>query len=434
MKRKMFTILLVLMLGIVSACSNSSETQGTSEGSGEKVKLTTAVFGADAEAAQGWMTEIAEKVGVEIDIQVLPDGDQNEQLYKTKAATKSLPDITLYHPGTKFRSDLVPEENLLDLSDQPWVEQISDTSPYSVNEKVYGAPMGGGMGVGVFYNKELFEELGLEIPTTLDDMVEVAKKIKADSDVIPFYVSAENPIGLQTLGLASFATDQANNEKIIEEINENKASFTDAKYFIQAHQMLKDFTNQELINSDYLSASLEHSISALVEGKTAMFLSADFITNILSASYTDEDLNKLGFFPFPSEGKNVYSYKPGYAISVSKTSGNQEKAIDFINYFMTKEGQEIFLKHNKGFKTPALADLGLDASYSNELFNGMATVYAENTPIEMFDGTLIVSPGMWGPVVQEMLMGDKMPEEVAETIQSTIENNGKAEGIPGFTN
>lgn len=395
MKRKVLSIILVLLLTVVGACSNSSETQGSADSNttseGKKVKLTTAVFAADAEATQGWMTEIAEQIGVEIDIQVLPDGDQNEQLYKTKAATKSLPDITLYHPGTRFKSDLVPEENLVDLTEQSWVKQLSDTSPYSIDGKVYGAPMGGGMGVGIFYNKELFDNLGLEVPTTVDEMMKVAKTIKQESDVIPFYVSGENPMGLNSLGLASFAVDEAHNENLVKEINDKKATVMDAKHFIQSHQMLEDLNNEKLINSDYLSASLEHAITALVEGKTAMFLTADFITNLLSASYSDDELNKLGFFPYPSEGKNVYAYKPGYALSVSKTSKHQEKAIEFMNYFMTKEGQQIFLDNNRGFKTPALAGLELDTSNSNELFKSMSKVYAENTPIEMFDGTLIAS-------------------------------------------
>jgi raffinose/stachyose/melibiose transport system substrate-binding protein len=429
-----FTMLVVLIL-FISGCSSKSS-QGNSEGEGtpsseKKVTLTTAVFGGDAEASEGWMKEIADKIGIEVDIQVLPDGDQNEQLYKTKAATKSLPDLVFYHPGTKFKNDLVPQENLVDLSGQPWVDKVSNTSPYTVDGNLYAAPTGGGLGIGVFYNKEIFEQLGLEVPKTLDELVSAAQKIKDESDVIPFYVSGENPVGLQTLGLASVAVDVAKNEKLIEDINTNNASFTDAEYFIAAHQMLIDLNKKELINSDFLSATLEHSISALAEGKTAMLLTADFITNILKASYSDEELNKLGHFAFPSDGENVYAYKPGYALGIAKTSKNQDKAIEFINYFMTEEGQQIFLKNNKGFKTPAFPlDGGITGS--NELFKSITQTYAENTPVEMFDGTLIASPGTWGPMVQEMLIANRKPKEIAESIQATIEQNAKAAGIPAF--
>src|SRR5690625_3375907 len=158
MKRDCFTFkfitILFLLVMAVSGCSTENQKEGTgnmseNNANEEKVELTTAVFG-DVAIMEGWMKEIAEEIGVELDIQVLPDGEQNEQLYKTKAATQSLPDITLYHAGTKFKSgtksllnfvpditlyhagtkfksDLVPEQNLVDLSKEPWVEKLDES-------------------------------------------------------------------------------------------------------------------------------------------------------------------------------------------------------------------------------------------------------------------------------------------------------------------
>ncbi|WP_163538069.1 ABC transporter substrate-binding protein [Gracilibacillus sp. YIM 98692] len=441
MKKKIFGFMfLVVIILFISACSSESSQENidsqasddNQEASDEKVTLTTAVFAGDSEAADGWMTEIAEQIGVEIDIQVLPDGDQNQQLYKTKAATNSLPDLVLYHPGTKFKNDIVPEKNLVDLSEQKWVEKLSDTSPFSVDGKIYAAPMGGGMGVGIFYNKEVFNELGIETPETLDELVAIAEKIKSESDQVPFYVTGETPVGLESLGYAATAVDVAKNESLIEDINENKAKFTDAEYFIESHQMLEELYNKDLINSDVLSASLEHAVSAIAEGEAAMFLTADFITNILAASYSDEELNKLGHFAYPSDGEDVYAYKPGYALGVANTSEQQNKAKEFIDYFMTEEGQQIFLENNKGFKTPAFA-LESGTKSSNELFQSIAQTYADNTPVEMFDGIVVVNPGSWGPSVQQMLIGDTNPEEIAESIQATIEQNAEAAEIPEFT-
>ena len=40
--------------------------------------------------------------------------------------------------------------------------------------------------VGVIYNKAIFKELGLEVPTTWDEFIAVAEKVK-ESGQTPFY-------------------------------------------------------------------------------------------------------------------------------------------------------------------------------------------------------------------------------------------------------
>ncbi len=51
------------------------------------------------------------------------------------------------------------------------------TEIYTVDNKIYALPRDFDA-IGMFYNKKLFNELGLEPPKTYDEMIEVAKKLK----------------------------------------------------------------------------------------------------------------------------------------------------------------------------------------------------------------------------------------------------------------
>jgi len=442
MKRDCFTFkfitILFLLVMVVSGCSTENQKEGTgnmseNNANEEKVELTTAVFG-DVAIMEGWMKEIAEEIGVELDIQVLPDGEQNEQLYKTKAATQSLPDITLYHAGTKFKSDLVPEQNLVDLSKEPWVEKLDESvlSSYMVDGKVYGAPMGGATGFGGIYNYDLFEDLGLEIPTTHEDLIKVAKKIKEETDIIPLYISGADAWSLQIHGLMAFSTDMARNRELMSNINSNEETFLDAEYFIQAYETLEKMKDQGLINSDYLSATYANAQTAIAEGQAAIYFNAASLSGSLSVAYSDEELNKLGYFHYPSDGENVFSANPTYSLGIAVDSKNKKKALEFINFFMTEEGQQIYLDNQAGFALPALPDMEIDTSKYNTFLKRITEAYEGKEQYPSFESELIVNIGDFGPLVQEMLVGSKTPEAIAEAIQDTLEENAKAADIPAF--
>ena len=56
--------------------------------------------------------------------------------------------------------------------------------------KIYGIPYATNAD-GVIYNKDIFNELGLQIPKTWDEFVDVSNKIK-DSGKLPLYLTLKD--------------------------------------------------------------------------------------------------------------------------------------------------------------------------------------------------------------------------------------------------
>ena len=84
---------------------------------------------------------------------------------------------------------------LLDLGDQDYIKDVQEAyidMVYDVNkdkeETIYGVPFATNAS-GVIYNTEKFEELGLEVPKTVDELGEVAQKFK-DAGLSPDYAIA----------------------------------------------------------------------------------------------------------------------------------------------------------------------------------------------------------------------------------------------------
>lgn len=57
-------------------------------------------------------------------------------------------------------------------------DQFTNLEMFTFNDSVYGLPLNGYV-EGIFYNKEIFEQAGVEVPETFDDLVQAVEKLKA---------------------------------------------------------------------------------------------------------------------------------------------------------------------------------------------------------------------------------------------------------------
>ena len=109
---------------------------------------------------------------VSFDIELRPGGTDGDNIVKTRLATGDMADVFFYNSGSLLQA-LSPSRTLIDLSDQPFMENLVESFVPTVSqgEATYGVPFGTGMGGGILYNKVVYEDLGLEIPMTWDDFV-----------------------------------------------------------------------------------------------------------------------------------------------------------------------------------------------------------------------------------------------------------------------
>lgn len=227
MKKKLTLLAaLVLSLGVFSACGNNAgneeapkeetkveekaeegkedaekaeETEEEKEAEPAKEGQTEVIFwhamgGGQGEALEGLVADFeAENPDVKITLQHQGGyGDLNQILVATMQSPKDLPTITQAYPDWMLQfseagmvADLTDrvngEDGITDYEDI--LEGVRDE--IEQDDKIIGIPFNKSTEV-LWYNQDLFDELGLENPTNFEELKEVAKKIKEEKGIPAF--------------------------------------------------------------------------------------------------------------------------------------------------------------------------------------------------------------------------------------------------------
>ena len=213
MKKKLTLLAaLVLSIGMFSACGNNADkkeeapkeeakVEEKAEESKEPAKegQTEVVFwhamgGGQGEALESLVADF-EKENPDVKITLQHQGgygDLNQILVATMQSPKDLPTITQAYPDWMLQfseagmvADLTErvkgEEGITDYEDIfPGVRDEIEQ-----DGKIIGIPFNKSTEV-LWYNQDLFDELGLKNPTSFEELKEVAKKIKAEKDIPAF--------------------------------------------------------------------------------------------------------------------------------------------------------------------------------------------------------------------------------------------------------
>src|SRR5699024_1713881 len=110
--------------------------------------------------------------------------DQYKEKIRMIVSTDEVPDIFSSWSGS-FAQEMIDSGNVMDLTsvfeeDPEWGDSIAEVSkgPFTFDGKIMAIPWSQD-GKAFFYNKRIFEENNLEVPTTWDEFIDVLDKLKA---------------------------------------------------------------------------------------------------------------------------------------------------------------------------------------------------------------------------------------------------------------
>lgn len=109
----------------------------------------------------------------EIEVEKIKDDSEYWNAMKMRASANQLPDVMFNKPFTPSRF----QDYLLDLSDAQAAKNNTLAAGYALDGKILGIPMTAGYEY-VFYWKDMFEEAGVEAPTTWEDLKNAATTLQ----------------------------------------------------------------------------------------------------------------------------------------------------------------------------------------------------------------------------------------------------------------
>ncbi|MGG4216757.1 extracellular solute-binding protein [Paenibacillus jamilae] len=306
--------------------------------------------------------------------------DQQKLKLKTQAAAKEVPDITIVNPAAQMKP-FVDAGLLAPLNDVADKEGLKDTfqdgllNYYSFNDKLYAFPDGNNIEV-VFYNKELFEQAGIQkLPTTFDELISAVKTLKAKG-ITPIAIG-EKDSWTGSLLFMNILLRTNEGPNFLNDVLDGKKTFNDPA-FVEAVDAFQELVQAGAFPDGATSIDYNAGGNIFKTGKAAMYIMGTWETGSIDASPV---AGKVGAFQFPTvNGKgnvNEYVIAPGSAFAVSANSEHLQETKDFLHYFITEMPKIQFdLKNAIGSGQKMKGDLK-EAGYSelaislNELFKNV---------------------------------------------------------------
>ncbi|WP_221584782.1 ABC transporter substrate-binding protein [Microbacterium sp. G2-8] len=201
-----------------AGCAGSSGSQATT---GELTFVTDKSWDFDA------FSKVSdEAIDISLDSTHYADVNAFEAFVKQSLRSNKAPGLFTWHTGGKLE-DLV-EAGVVAETTELWDAAIADGEVaesvrdfYTVDGKQYCTPISVDSWV-MYYDKRTFEEHGLEVPTTWDEMMSVAD-VLVDEGVAPFWNSSGNPWAFVWFQILLAGTDV----DLYEDLVSGEASFTD---------------------------------------------------------------------------------------------------------------------------------------------------------------------------------------------------------------
>ncbi len=289
-------------------------------------------------------------------------------------------------------------------------------SPWGTEDNTpYGVPLTASSH-GIYYNKDIFEKLGLHIPETWEELLAAAQVIK-DAGYIPFANGSKDAWTTPEIVFMNLAPNfVGGREGRMAYLNGDRC-FNDAN-MVSAFQAIADLAplfppNHELLG--YVD-----SLELFVQGKAIMWMSGSWDIPFLENAGTDFTWSIFAVPP-PAGQPTYITFHPDVAIGLNAASQHKEEAMLFLEW-MTSPAFGALL----GDKIPGFFPMHRNPpTLSNEHANSFLSLHQGRATDIRFsweklgDGTPS-GYALIGEGASAILQGEKTPQEATDALQAGL--------------
>ncbi len=348
MKKKLVSVLLcaAMVMGMTAGCGkDSSEAepeQQTAGGDGTaKIRMT---YWNSEDTVKSLLEYLKEEVpDVEIEFQFI-DNSNYDTVVDTQLSAEEGPDIICESPASALKHAKLGY--LAEVNDLGAKYSDAGTSVYSYDGNIYALP-GISWFEGIYYNKQLFEDNDIEIPTTFDEYITICKKFQ-ELGIKPLAAGLKSWEPMLKNSMAFVTADYLSTDEgksFGEDYRNGEASLdgTWNEYLETWSQMI----TEGIYTTDMTGTDHDQALEEFATGKAAMFCSGPWDLETITSKNPDL---KIDMMPFngtkASDGWLIGG--PGCGFAVNESSKNKDAAKKVLEAISTVEGQEAFWQDNQG--------------------------------------------------------------------------------------
>ncbi len=344
--------------------------------------------------------------------------------------TGNLPDIFI--PGNTWVAPFAQQGMILDLTDriEAWERNGAPISEdfyegdglfYNLDNKWYGLPYASDTRM-LFYRTDYLEEAGLDVPTTHEEFVEVAKALTDPENGVWGYGLLGSPDGVTFQTIANW-TIQRGGFLFKEGPNGELESNVNSPEFVEAIRWYTDLHLEHKVSPpgapNYALADAE---SGFQSGALAMIITGPWFIPQLDENPNIE--GKWAAAPLPAGPENDTTFLGGYPLVISTHSEHPDAAWKFMQYMVSRDA---LLPYSQATNIPpayqSMAEGYAGSSDALQVqINSLQKAVPNSYPFEappilasMTDGEMPVQQE-----VQAILAGNKSVEEAMQDAHDTV--------------
>ncbi|MGP5364531.1 ABC transporter substrate-binding protein [Brachybacterium tyrofermentans] len=415
----------------LAACGSGS---GGSNESPDKLTYWASNQGTSVENDKEVLTPVLEKfteeTGIAVDLEVIGWADLQTRI-QTAITSGQGPDVV--NIGNTWGVSLQATGGLLDLGDEQF-EALGGRDRYvpaalatggAVDTDPTSIPLYG-LAYGMYYNVQMFEDAGIEPPTTWEEMVEAAKALTdADKDVYGMSLAA----GSYTEN-NHFAFINATQNGAALNTEDGKPSFTEDGVVDGIMRYLDLMQEHKVVNPS--NAQFDNgtkSVTSFANGEAALIINQNNANATIESQGMKPEQFKAIPFPAPADAvSDCASHLAGINLAIMKDTANEEGALKFLNFMTSDETQS---ELGKPFASlPVLADgkpTFTDDTEQADLFMEIYGERAEPLPLVAWEDQFETSVGQaMNTMFATIATGGTVTRDDVKTAMQTAQDSIRA--------
>ena len=421
MRRRILTTTALVAGSVLalSACAPSASSGDTEAESGDDVTLTVWSWRTEDVEAYNAIFDVFEEAhpGITVEFEAFQNTEYN-QILTTGLAGSDGPDVPMVRAYGQLQPNieagqLEPIDGEVEGLDEI-AESVLAGAKGKADGKTYAVPLAT-QTLQMFYNKAIFEEQGLEVPTTWDEFIEVNEALLS-AGVTPMALGAKDdwilPIFADIVGSARYGGSEFEQKVLAGETD-----FTDPDYVasLEIISELQPYLTPDVVGVGYTDSQIQFT-----SGQAAQFPGGSFEIATFRNQAPDLEFGSYQV-PLPEDAVLAAPVSPGYAdgnFAINAKSKNKEAAFTLLNWLASPEfGQLVADELNQFSAIPGV-------TYSDEVMQEAWDNYeASQAPYLLLVNFRYGEPlgtAVLGTEIQRMFLGETDAAGAAATLQTGI--------------
>ncbi|MFI1187241.1 extracellular solute-binding protein [Streptomyces californicus] len=336
MRRGITATALVAALALAATACGSDDESGGGKSSGELSGTVTwwdtSSVGSEDKVFKK-LAEGFEKQHPKVDVKYVnvPFGEAQNKFKNAAQAGDGAPDVirseVAWTPDFANLGYLAPLDGTAALKNQDdFLKQAVASTEY--DGKTFAVPQVIDS-MGVFYNKKMFKEAGVDAPADLADLKSVAKKIKDKTGKTGLYLRGDDPYYFLSFlyGEGGDMVDAS-----------SKTVTIDKPEGVKAFKAVKELVDDGTAKTD-ASDGWENMMQAFKNGDVAMMINGPWAVADTLTGKEFADKGNLGVAPVPAGSAAQGAPQGGHNLAVYAGSKNLDASYAFVEYMTSVDSQ-----------------------------------------------------------------------------------------------